>query len=155
VSLLTRARKTPFVGAGADNCIAYSRISPETSVRLAGTVIAGRLEPPPPDTTTDAVVVPKLEALAVIVAEPGATLFTGRLAEVRPAGIFTTLDTAATEELLDEILTSTPPVGAGAERTSVRFCVLAGGIAILAGIKLREPAPELPVPTCTCIVAVV
>ena len=61
------------------------------------------------------------EELACTVAVPGATPVTATVALVALAAIVTVAGTVATPVLLELRLKVTPPVGAGADRFSVRF----------------------------------
>jgi hypothetical protein len=62
-------------------------------------------------------------ALAWIAAEPCATPVTGTVAVVAPAAKVTVAGTVAAAVLLELRLTVTPPVGAAADKVSVKFCV--------------------------------
>jgi hypothetical protein len=74
-------------------------------------------------TVTVAVASVKLDAVARIVAEPAEAPVTGMVTLVALAGIVALGPTVATAELLDVRLNVIPPVGAGPDNVSVRFCV--------------------------------
>jgi hypothetical protein len=75
--------------------------------------------------------------LAVIVADadPVATPVTGTLTVVAPAANVTEVGTVAALVLLDARLMVSPPAGAGPERVSVAFCVVAAATDRVAGVK--------------------
>ena len=60
---------------------------------------------------------------AVMLEVPAATPVTGTATEVAPARMVTVAGTVAAAVLLESRLMTTPPVGAGTERFSVRFWV--------------------------------
>ena len=96
VSLLVRFTKAPPDGAGAARVTGKFAVSPGASVTLAGKIIGAA-----PVTVTLAAAEVKPAALAVIVAEPGATPVTGTLAVVALWLTVTLAGTVATPGLLE------------------------------------------------------
>lgn len=84
-----------------------------------------------------------------MMAEPAEMLVTGTLTVVEPPMMVVLAGTVATPVLLELRLTITPPVGAGDERFSVKFCVVIPLIVRVGGVKLSDAV------TCTEPVAVV
>jgi hypothetical protein len=111
---------TPPAGAADPRLTAKATDWPTWMVMgLAGTLIM------PGVTVTLAVASAMFgRALAWITAEPCATPVTGTVAVVAPAAKVTVAGTVATAVLLELRLTVTPPVGAVADKVSVKFCVV-------------------------------
>ena len=76
------------------------------------------------------------DRLAWITALPNASDVTGTDALVAPAVIVSVAGTVAMAVLLELRLRVRPPVGAGADRFNVRFCVMNPLIVMLDGVKL-------------------
>ena len=92
------------------------------------------------ETVTLAEVFPKVGALAVMVAEPSATPVTGTFMLVAPAANVTDKSTLETPGLLEFRLAVSPPGGAGADKFSARFCVVAILMVVALGEKLMVAA---------------
>ncbi len=119
VSLLVRFTVTPPGGAGCGRVTGNAADWPSPTVVLAGALIGGSGV-----TVTLAVALAIPAALAMMVAEPGATPVTRTSTLVALAAKVTVPGTVATAGLLELRLTVNPPAGAGAGRFSVRFPVL-------------------------------
>jgi hypothetical protein len=124
---------------------------PTGTVTLTGTTI-----PPAAAcvTVTEAVALPKPDALAVMITDPAATLVTGTDTLVAPVAKITVAGAVATVGSLVPRLTVSA-VAAGAERFSVRFCVRIPLIVTLPGEKLIVLLVAAPPVTCACTLAVV
>jgi hypothetical protein len=82
-----------------------------------------------------------------MVAMPALMLVTGTLTVVKPFVIVTVDGTVATLVLLELRLTVTPPLGAGDDSVSVRFCVATPLIVRVGGTKLSdEVTTTVPLP---------
>jgi hypothetical protein len=88
------------------------------------------------ETVTLAEVLPKVGALAVMVADPGATPVTGTFTPEDPAANVTDKGTVETPGLLEFRLAVSPPGGAGPDRFNARYCVVAIVIVVMLGEKL-------------------
>ena len=98
-------------------------------------------------TATLAVAPVILVALALMVAEPGATPVTGTGAVIVSWGMVTVAGTVATAALLEERFTTWPPAGAGPESVTVRFADEPVGTGRFGGVKVN------PAVTCTVALA--
>ena len=144
VSPLERLTVTPPAGAGAPSVTDRLVDWPRPTLVLAGIVIV-----PGVATVTVAVALGMPVALAVIVADPGATPTTGTVVVVAPAAKFADAPTVAAAVLFELRLTVKPPAGAGPDNVRVRFCVAVPMILRVPGVKLRVavtctvPVPEV------------
>ena len=146
---LASVMDTPPAGAGVPNVTGKLAVLPDMIVTFTDT----RMPPAAACATlTEAVALPKLSALAVIVTDPADTPVTGTDTLLAPVATLTTAGTVATAALLVLRLTVSAAV-AGVDKFSVRFCVADPLIVMLAGEKLIVVAVTPPV-TCTWELAV-
>lgn len=115
-SLFVRLTVTPPAGA------AWAKVTASVADRPNPTVVFETLIPGRVDTFTVATAFAMPAALAVIVADPAATAFTGTLALVAPAAMLTLAGTVALVASLETRFTVKPPTGAVPPlKLSVRF----------------------------------
>jgi hypothetical protein len=150
-SLLTNVMYTPPAGAAVPSVTGKFTVAPGVTATLAG----NRMPPAAGCVTvTLAVALAMFDALAVIVTDPAATPVTGTDTVVAPAPKLTVEGAVATLTLLELRLTTSPAV-VGADRFSVRFCVVAWLIVRLPGQKLIVVLVGITPPvTCTWALAV-
>lgn len=150
--LLASVMETPPAGATAANVTGKLTEPPAAIVTVAGTTM-------PPDVdivwvaVTLAVALAMFGALAVIVTSPAPTPVTGTDALVLPAAKLTVAGTVATVGSV-ELRLAVSGAAAGAERFSVRFCVVPSLTVRLPGQKLIVVALLPPDVTCTWELAV-
>src|SRR5579884_2451770 len=142
VSLLDRLTVTPPAGA-ADGRVTFNAVDwPSPTLLLAGTPIVPGLT-----TVTDAVAFDMFDAVAVMVADPGATPVTGTFTVVALAATVTLAGTLAAAVLLEFNVTGIPPAGAGPESVRVMFSVEVPTMLNGPGAKVRVPVTcTVPVP---------
>jgi hypothetical protein len=128
--LLESATVTPPAGAALDSVIGNTAALPIATLVEAGTPTAAVRA-----TVTVAAAFCMPEAVAVMVADPGAAAVTGTLTAVVFAGIETVAGTVATL-VFDELRLTLTALGRAADSISVRFCVPAALKVNAAGEKL-------------------
>jgi hypothetical protein len=138
--LVARVMNTPPAGAAVPNPTGKFTVSPGATVALAGRTIPGTAGIV---TVTVAVALAMLGALAVIDTSPAPTPVTGTDTVVAPVPKLTAAGTVATVGSL-EVRVTASPAGAGAERLSVRFCVVLSLTVRLPGQKLIVVAVVAP-----------
>ncbi len=148
--VLVRSTYMPPAGAALPSPTARVAVSPAANETFAGNTIPDVLDW---ETVTPAVAAARFAAAAVMVADPAATPVTGTDTLVAPCATFTVAGVVAAFELLELRLTVSAEA-AGAERFSVRFCVVFALSERLAGQKLIVAAVLPPDVTCTCPLAV-
>jgi hypothetical protein len=141
-ALLANVILTPPAGAGAPNETGRLTVFP-----AATTTVEGSRMPPAAGcvTVTLALAAPTFGALALIVADPAATLVTATATLLAPAAKLTDAGTVATPGALELMLTVRGEEAA-AERLSVICCVATPFIVRLPGEKLRLADGVGPLP---------
>ena len=147
VLLLVSVTVTPPAGAAVPKVTERFIELPDVSVTLAGSRMAAAAVADCV-TVTLAVVLARLGELAVMVTDPAATPVTGTDKLVAPVPKLTVEGTVATVVSLEVRLTARP-AGAGADKFSVRFCIVPCETVRLPGQKLIVVAAPPPDETCT------
>jgi len=130
--LLVSVTNTPPAGAAVPSVTGKFTELPDSTVTFAGSSIPAGVGC---GTVTLAVALAMFAALAVIVTDPAAMPVTGTAALVAPVAKLTVAGVAATNALLELKLTAIA-AGAGADKFSVRFCVVDSPTVKLPGQKL-------------------
>lgn len=138
--LVASVMKTPPAGAAVPNATGKLTVSPGATVTLAGRTNPGTVGIV---TVTVAVALAMPGALAVIDTNPAPTPVTGTDTAVAPGAKLTTAGTVAMVGSLQLRLTANA-AAAGAERLSVRFCVVVSLTVRLPGQKLIVVAVVAP-----------
>jgi hypothetical protein len=138
--LVASVMKTPPTGAAVPNATGKLTVSPGASVTLTGRTIPGTAGIV---TVTVAVALAMSGALAVIDTNPAPTPVTGTDTEVAPGAKLKTAGTVAMVGSLELSLTA-KAAAEGAERLSVRFCVVDSLTVKLPGQKLIVVAVVAP-----------